>query len=402
LVVRNVLECVSCQTKVITRTQVGHRDKQEHSFPCPKCGVKITYILDLDQARAKWSFRTPTNAEWVKSEDGAITTLAFSDEIPVPSEMGGMFSPFLAAFWKIADLDAFRHDEGLRQLFIKTHFPLAERCVTHFERGNWDLFDKESPHPHGKAVSVRDRLVGLYNFFTAAFMKFTLNPNAKHGRVQQRLRLAEATSSNLYDELAQYALTSGRIKKLWQEIINVRGAMVAVYPFIQPLIQMRYWKKEHQDFTKFNLSDKRFDQLKQLYIDCFETLCRLMTLVIGIELIIHINQLEIPTKKGSMSLDEFESMPNANKVPIISRYPVADLFVAVLDTDFRNSIGHHSAHYEADTDEVVVFHSKKVGTGATRMRYTEFCNKVLDLFAAFELAVMYHHDIHLHLEGKFS
>ena len=34
------------------------------------------------------------------------------------------------------------------------------------------------------------------------------------------------------------------------------------------------------------------------------------------------------------------------------------------------------------------------------MRYTEFCEKVLDLFAAFELAAMYHHDLHIHVERR--
>jgi hypothetical protein len=137
--------------------------------------VKITYILDLDQAKVKLSFREPSNAKWVNSEDGAVKILTFSDEIPVPSEMGRMFSPFLATFGNIEDLDAFRKDEGLRQAFIKQLFPLAERCLIHFERGNWDLFDKESPHPRGEAVTVRDRLVALYTFLTAAFMRFTLN-----------------------------------------------------------------------------------------------------------------------------------------------------------------------------------------------------------------------------------
>jgi hypothetical protein len=33
--------------------------------------------------------------------------------------------------------------------------------------------------------------------------------------------------------------------------------------------------------------------------------------------------------------------------------------------------------------------------------YTEFCEKVLDLFAAFELAAMYHHDVHINLGGRF-
>ena len=34
--------------------------------------------------------------------------------------------------------------------------------------------------------------------------------------------------------------------------------------------------------------------------------------------------------------------------------------------------------------------------------YTEFCQKALDLFAAFELAAMYHHDVHINLDGRFA
>jgi hypothetical protein len=35
-----------------------------------------------------------------------------------------------------------------------------------------------------------------------------------------------------------------------------------------------------------------------------------------------------------------------------------DLFLPVLDTDFRNGIGHHSAHYEQEPDAIVIFDSK--------------------------------------------
>jgi hypothetical protein len=36
------------------------------------------------------------------------------------------------------------------------------------------------------------------------------------------------------------------------------------------------------------------------------------------------------------------------------------------------------------------------------MGYTEFCEKVLDLFAAFELAATYHHDLHIYAGGRFT
>jgi hypothetical protein len=81
-------------------------------------------------------------------------------------------------------------------------------------------------------------------------------------------------------------------------------------------------------------------------------------LAIGFEVIIHHRKLEIPTKKGSMTLERFEQMPNAAKRDHIAKFPIEDLFIPVLDTDFRNGIGHHAAHYEREHDSIVIFDTK--------------------------------------------
>jgi hypothetical protein len=122
----------------------------------------------------------------------------------------------------------------------------------------------------------------------------------------------------------------------------------------------------------------------------------------GYAIIIQHGNLEVPTRKGTMTLEEFERMPNAAKRDHIPKMAVGDLFLPVLDTDFRNGIGHHSAHYEQGPDAIMIFDAKDSGTVSRVVGYTEFCQKVLDLFAAFELAVRFHHDIHLHLEGRFA
>ena len=86
---RNALKCLSCDSTIVTRTQIGHSDVQSHSFPCPKCGVEISFTLDLDQKKGGLKYREPKNAKWADSEDGAIAALMFSDEIPVPSSGEG-------------------------------------------------------------------------------------------------------------------------------------------------------------------------------------------------------------------------------------------------------------------------------------------------------------------------
>src|SRR4029077_16523777 len=229
-----------------------------------------------------------------------------------------------------------RNDEGLRQLFKSKLFGYGDRCLVHFERGNWDLFDKESPSPTGDQLSPSSRLIALYNFFHAGFSKFTLNTRGKYDRILQRIEYAKASSPVLFSNLGGIFLSSGRILRLWNEIAAVRRTLVDNYDGLQPLYQMYYWRKELRVLESYHLSDKRFDPLRQLYIDCFETTCRLMVAAIAMETIIHGKSLEIPTSKGSMTLDQFEELKNSNKRDHLMKYPIEDFFAPVIDTDLRN------------------------------------------------------------------
>src|SRR5262245_35268287 len=152
MTVRRPLVCISCDSKIVTRTQIGHKDMQKHSFPCPTCGVVISYVLDLNQQKGSYKYREPENGKWADDEAGAVKTLTFSDEIVVPASMPDFVSPFIAT-WGRYDPMEYRQDESLRQLFVRRIFQYAERCRIHFERSNWELFDKESPSSHGGPVT---------------------------------------------------------------------------------------------------------------------------------------------------------------------------------------------------------------------------------------------------------
>ncbi len=161
------------------------------------------------------------------------------------------------------------------------------------------------------------------------------------------------------NDLEERYLASGRIVSLWKEIFSVRTSFVNCYHFLQSLITVTYWKEEARE--PVTLRDKRFNELRQLYIDSFETLFRLLVLAGGFEMIILNRKLEVPTKKGSMTLDQFEQLPNAAKRDHIAKLPIEDLFLRVLDTEFRNGIGHHAAHYEQEADAIVISDTKDAG-----------------------------------------
>ncbi len=102
-----------------------------------------------------------------------------------------------------------------------------------------------------------------------------------------------------------------------------------------------------------------------------------------------------------MTLEEFAALPNAAKRDHFSKFPLLDeVFVPVLDTDFRNGIGHHSAHYDPNADEIVLYDSKGSGAISRTISYTEFCGRLIDLFTAFECAAHYFQALHLSQDGK--
>jgi len=398
---RNVLRCVSCDALTLTRTQIGHKALQQHKFPCGTCGIEISFDLELDQKRAGLKYRDPKNAVWVDEDSVHYDHMVYlSDEILVPQGIPEFMSPFIAGFSRYKNFELYRTDEGERQLAVNGLFDYLERCATHFQKGNKKLFDKES-QLKGK-VTQKLRVSCYYSACSARFFHFTNNTDIELTRVNDRIDRAFTRESALMSRMISELLASGKMLALWTELRSVRRAFVENYASLQPLYQLKYWKEEYRDLASVTLADKRFQTLQQLYIITFETLCRFLVLALGMEVAIATGTLEVPAKKRQLPLQEISSMANATKRDQFSRYRLlADMFVPHLDTDFRNGIGHHSAHYSAETDEIEIGDSKGSGAVISTISYTAFCAKVIDLFSAFELGAMYFQTLHTASGGKF-
>jgi predicted RNA-binding Zn-ribbon protein involved in translation (DUF1610 family) len=100
---RRRLKCVSCGTRITTRTGIGHANVQKHKFACPGCGVEIGYVLDLDQEAVTFEYREPSNAHWDDSVDEGEHMVLFYPELMVPKDLPDLLSPFLATCWNIRD-----------------------------------------------------------------------------------------------------------------------------------------------------------------------------------------------------------------------------------------------------------------------------------------------------------
>lgn len=398
---RRSLQCRACQTRVVTRTAIGHSSPQEQKFPCPTCGVIISYSLIIDLKKPKFSYSDLQNARWIETEKEGDKEVFFDPERPFPIDASKiLFSPFLLdESGKLTDAAriAFSREEGKRLDWRDSYWPWIKRLIVHFNKRNKSLFDKESKFSQSTSDPKNwlSRLSLLYSVIEGAFYSFTITKKSEQDRVEQRIALSKAISISLFKQLVNEYKSTNRIDVLWEEINELRSCFLENYIALQPLLRMRYWKNSSEDLSDLQFSVKRFESLKGLYIDCFETLCRLIVIVVGIESIVHFNDLKIPTSKKLIDLWEFEELANGNKPAILKKFPIHDLFVPLIDNKLRNGLGHNSAAYSHEKDEISYRKSKGGVIVEKRLSYTEFCDKVFRLYSGVELAGIYLRHIHL-------
>lgn len=326
--------------------------------------------------------------------------LSFDAHTPIPTDLPDGITPFIATVHNIENLKAYTDEERKRVQWIRDGWPYCERLMIHLERGNDDLFDKEAgTAPVDKPRSSVERLTPLWQAMDGAFNYFTVTKRSSRSMVEQRIALSQSIDEPLFEQFAREYLASGRLSSIWQQLKTIRRKFVQYYPYLSPLVQMLYWKPVYQDLNTVRLSEKRFDELRQLYVDCYETLCKLLTIAIACEAIIHHRGLAVPTRKRQLSPWEFEALPNGQKPGILAHYPIGPLFAGVLDSKLRNGIGHHSAHFVPESDEVLYYEFDGAQKRERRMSYTLFAQRVLESFSAVELASKYVRAVLLSVKG---
>lgn len=268
---RKRLKCVSCGTRVITRTGIGNANIQKHKFACPKCGVEIGFILDVDQEVPKLNYRDPTNAIWDDGEDEGDQTLLFYPEVMIPKNLDSPISPFIATFGNFKDIEQYQQAETTRRHYKNKFWPVLQRAYVHFETGNLDLLKKEilTILPSTPEIADAEERGGWILHLNRRFFDlFIVDPKLSEP-IERTVACAVRRDDKEVRRLAADYVRSGRMLALWKEIKSVRKQFLALYESLLPMLMVRrYWRDDRQDIKGYELSVKNFEDLKGFYIDC--------------------------------------------------------------------------------------------------------------------------------------
>jgi len=389
---RKRLKCVSCGTRVITRTGIGHATVQKHKFACPTCEVEIGFVLDLGQETPSIAYREPTNAVWDDGEDAGDQEMLFYPGVMIPRNLESRISPFIVTVGNFKDIQHYQKEEATRRHFKNKFWPVIQRAYVHFETGNLELLKKEieTMLPSMPDVSGSENRGGWILSLSRRFFDFFVVDPKLAEVVERKVAYAVHVAEPEVRKLATEYVKSGRMLALWKEVKSVRKQFLSLYESLQSMLMVRrYWKDDQQNVEAYELSVKNFEDLKGFYIDCVETTFRLLVIGLAIELIETTGQPRIKTKTGEKTIWWFEQINNGIKDGQLKQHAIFDLFMPALDLGLRNGVGHHSAHYDVRSDEIIYGKPDDAHLKEVRVPYTQFIDKVFKAYCAFELATVY-------------
>ena len=340
--------------------------------------------MNLDQEKADFSYDDPTNATWADPNAEHAYSVTFHPEVlgPRPAFEADHGSPFVTTPFMFSDYGKYREHEDIRGKIRRELWPHVERATIQFEREQWQLFETELDRivaPVEREDEYTARVLRLFNGVTLALQWFTLDfrdeiwapaketfENVKGGEKAEQLT-----------EFAETYRDSGRLVSIWRQLSAVNSEIVSTYPTWMPILQLRYWRELPPNVNAYVVSDKKFDELKHLYLAAFETTARMSVIALAADLLASGEDLIIPTPKRQLTIWDFEQLDNARKQPLLSARKRLQVVAPFLRTKLRNGIGHNSAHYDPRTDEVVCVSARASALREWRLGYTEFCYELL-------------------------
>jgi predicted RNA-binding Zn-ribbon protein involved in translation (DUF1610 family) len=404
MIQRNCLECTSCGTAITTRFGVGHGTKQVHAFGCPNCGVPITCVMRLDHSIAGFgcaSFDEPENARWIDHKTKAPYFVTFHAEVLAPRkafEVDGL-SPFVIAVHYFEDYGFYQVHELARKDVREKYWPGVKRAAVHFERRQWDHFGVELKNVLEETEELRPTFKGkarqMSEVVGYSVQWFVFDYSGQWtGEAVQFARAVVAHPAELQQFADEYR-KSGRMVAMWRQLLNLHNEYIAKYPSWAPILQLRYWKEQPKDLDDLVVSDKRFEELKTIYLTAFELLGKISTIALAVELIATTGSTTawVMNKGDVKSIWDFEALDTGNKHQQLSKHAAIKHFVPLLDTKLRNGIGHAAAHYDAVTDEVVCVKAEGANLTEWRISYTRFCHAVVEVMSNLFFAEQYLFDL---------
>lgn len=384
--VRTILKCDVCGSTTMVRTQIGWLSSHPIRVHCGECNILISGTLTTDRQTPsyKLSFANATEVDdprprfYVEVSGELLTRkvepLTTDPLCPYPA-------PFFESLWRMGN-ENYRTFKAQTQQFlslIENEWPRVRRINELWLAGSLDYVRREvwKVLPQDK-FPMNNRLEcmrGVHNI-NLLFLKPALDMDRFMATVDflgtATVGLARSRRTelgNLVDDFAD----QGLLRQYEARVLHGMTQWVETFPFLIPAFGVRlFYQGEPGDLgaATCGLNTASFEDLKQFFLDTFESSSEMLRLVVAMNNLEHRRDfLRMASRRRDVAtLVDFDAKSKGERLQFVDGSEAFDRLVdPPLDNKLRNAIGHFAYRHDGARQVVRYFPSGIEGRVKARL-----------------------------------
>jgi hypothetical protein len=298
MTVREFIKCEVCGSVIMVRTQAGWLPGHPVRIHCAKCGILISGECIQDQENAGFRVRFE-NAVQIEPESSKVDYyIEVSGELltsKIRSFNGEndeyLPPPFFETLWAINEEDhksfsKFKGDVLQFLYFINNDWPFIRRLHELWISKKFDYLPSQIrdylPSDVFPLNNELEYLRGIHQLFLIGFKPvlpkdfFNTITKSIWGNISDIAK----TNPKGYIGLTEFFVEKGLLDNYESRILEMLKSFVDKYPFFITAIGLEYYK-EKPDLINKGTTTTSFEDIKHFYLDCFETIGEIITLIVS-------------------------------------------------------------------------------------------------------------------------
>lgn len=204
-------------------------------------------------------------------------------------------------------------------------------------------------------------------------------------KIRYGLSLIKNTNAEGFEELFSFFSDSNLLYNFDKKFNSLFNDFVNVFPYLIPIFGLKFYDGDiNSMLCGYGITTLSIEDIKSFYIDLYETLTEMLSLVIALNNLMHRNDYRImvsnPRKISDFS--NFISLSKGNKKKFINSNEFFDCtFMDSMESNIRNAFGHNDYEFRGSTQEIIYNTSGNLNDRREQSMFlAELCYNTLNMF----------------------
>jgi hypothetical protein len=396
--VREYLKCDVCGEVTLLRFQVGWLEEYPIRVHCGNCGILMdgNVYVDFEQAQTKFIINNAKEVEeiipsYYMQASGEFITEKIRSCVSIEETM--MSPPFFQTLSEMGNEGYLQFKKNTLQFLSLSIelWPKIRRINELWFSENYAYLGKEInkilSEKQFPANNELEYLRGVHQINIMA-MSNILNRDKFHGTTNLIWNeLYNLLQSNIvgFNNLITFVTSKDMIIRWEEKIFNLTDQFMKLFRFFIPVYSMKFYKERDNNLSEtFSITTVTFNDLKQFYMECYESAVELSTLIVAFNNLKYRGNYEtmINKRKDIQTIDDFQNKAKGIRIGFIDGSEKFDeLIYPYLENKIRNAIGHNTCKYDG-LNQMITYYPTGVEEESSKneMYLLDFVELSWDLF----------------------